>query len=441
MNQLIQKIRETISEKEMPSYIYTYPTKKSYVPMTDWKKACESWSKVAGPITLYIHIPFCEMKCSFCDLFTATNQPEKVIDRYVKAIIKEIEIMEKYLKKDKISIQSIYFGGGTPTLLSKEQLDAIIHKIRNTFVIANHAEWSIEGAPNSFTIEKLGCFKSSGINRLSIGIQSFDAQELIAMGRFYDPILSQTMAKAAVESGIGNINLDLIYGIPGQTFKGWKQNLLTAIDIAPATITTYPLAVRSRTAFGKQMERGLRNDLADASERYRWYDFTKEQLLYAGYKQQTLVTYSKEGGGCLHEANEFSGIPTLSLGAGSRKYAPDFHYVDEDYINRKPNRVTMMEYMDAIERNELLVKSGVQLTKNDQILRYLILGLLANGIDTLKYLEKFQESIEDRFLDLLQAFNDEGFTADVNSLITLTVKGRRFSSHVGNFIAENYGVG
>jgi len=115
--QLRQKIRESITENEMPSYIYTYPTKKSYRPFTDWKKACESWLNVVGPAALYIHIPFCEMKCSFCDLFTATKQPKDVIERYVQAVIKEIESMEKFLQKDRLKIQSVYFGGGTPSLL------------------------------------------------------------------------------------------------------------------------------------------------------------------------------------------------------------------------------------------------------------------------------------------------------------------------------------
>lgn len=440
MNTLRQQIKDEISEIEMPSYIYTYPMKKSYQLFTDWKQACESWKKVTGPVTLYIHIPFCEMKCSFCDLFTATKQPKDIIQRYVEAIIAEIDIMRNYLQTDELNIQSVYFGGGTPSLLSERQLSTIISKLKKTFKFSEEAEWSLEGAPNSFTQEKFQQLKDLGINRVSIGIQTFDPQELKAMGRFYDAHLGYSTAKLGVSSGIKNINLDLIYGIPGQDFEKWKANLLTAAEIGPATITAYPLVVRNRTAYGKQMIKGSRSDFVEAASRYQWYDFTLEQLASMGYQQHTLVTYARREGGCQHEANEFLGVPTLAFGAGARKYAPDLHYVDEDYINRKPNKITMMEYMDSIERGEIMVRSAVSLTLTDQILRYFILGLLASGIDREIFRSKFQEDIEIRFGELLQVFEEINFLKKSNNIIKLTPKGKRFSSHVGHFIAKHFGI-
>ncbi|MFI5343714.1 MAG: coproporphyrinogen-III oxidase family protein, partial [Chlamydiales bacterium] len=373
MNLLQKQINETFSDNEMPSYIYTYPVKKFYQPFTDWKKACESWSQVEGPTTIYIHIPFCEMKCSFCDLFTATNQPKDVIERYVKALITEIKMMKPYLRTDQLKIQSVYFGGGTPSLLNENQLGSIISELRTTFTIDANIEWSIEGAPNSFSEEKFTQLKALGINRISMGIQTFDERELRAMGRFYGATLGYTMAKTAISSGIKNINLDLIYGIPGQDFEKWRENLLTAIDLSPATITAYPLVVRDRTGYGKQMIKGAREDWIESRSKYQWYDFTNENLTRNGYMQHTLVTYAKQEGGCQHEAHEFLGASTLSFGAGARKYAPDFHYVDEDYLDRKPNKVTMMNYIESVEKGELVVRSAVKLTKTDQILRYLIL--------------------------------------------------------------------
>lgn len=424
------QLGDVLTDNVMGSYIYTYPMKKSYLPYTDWKNACKHWEDVKEPINLYIHIPFCEMKCFFCDLFTATQQPKDVIERYVSCLLQEIEIMKDYLQLDQISIQSVYFGGGTPTLLNERQLSLIINKLKETFSFKANIEWSIEGAPNSLSEAKLTELIKCGINRLSIGIQTFDPTELKSVGRFYDPSLGYEMGILAVQSGIKNINLDLIYGIPGQSFDKWRENLLKAIEINPATITAYPLAVRDKTTFGIQKTKERRDDFVDTPTRYQWFDFTQEQLTQNGYSHHTLVTFAKQHGGCSHEHNEFKGSPTLSFGAGSRKYAPTLHYVDEDYLNRKPHKTTMLEYMDAMERGEILVKSAVHLNKKDQSLRTFILGLLSTGVNSTQ--------LDIHFTELLNELEAEKCVNQKDQWITLTPKGKRYSSNIGHYIISRF---
>src|SRR5262245_29501757 len=207
---LQSRLRNQIAANEMPPYVYTYPPKSAYQPfLGPWQRAAESWRGYRGKLALYVHVPFCEMKCTFCDLFTVTNAHEPaVVDRYVRCIATELERMRPYLD-DAITVGSLYFGGGTPTLLAKHHLQSIVDKVRATFRVDDAAEISIEGAPNTLGPDRFADYLAVGFNRLSIGIQTFDDAELRQMGRHYGAELGVQMARAAVASGISNVNIDL----------------------------------------------------------------------------------------------------------------------------------------------------------------------------------------------------------------------------------------
>jgi oxygen-independent coproporphyrinogen-3 oxidase len=410
-----------ISDDYLPSYVYTYPTKAAYSPFSDWKAAASGFSEVEGKINLYIHIPFCEMKCAFCNLFTVTKNPRSTIERYIHCLLKEMELMSPFLQLDKLKIQSVYFGGGTPTLLKDDDLSLLNQCIQDTFNIEEDAEWSIEGAPNSFTSEKFKHLKKIGFNRVSLGIQTFDPKLLQAVKRDYESTLGTEMAKKAIDTGFTNVNLDLIYGLPGQSLEGWVDDLSHACKLSPATLTLYPLAVRNRTLFGKKEK----EEFLSPRELYRWYDISFECLEKNGYVQKTFVTYAKSTGGCRHEAQQFLGIPTLSFGAGSRKYAPYIHYVDEDYHNRLPHATTLKRYMEAIEQENLIVSSAAFLTKEDRFLQKVILGILSSGInDPGIYLREMQQLIK------------EGLASETASGFILTKRGMRHSSAIAQWLME-----
>jgi oxygen-independent coproporphyrinogen-3 oxidase len=433
VDDLKTRLRTQIAANEMPAYVYTYPPKSAYQPfLGPWQRAAESWQGFRGKLALYVHVPFCEMKCTFCDLFTVTNAHDTpVVDRYVRCVEAELELMRPYLSDD-ITVGSLYFGGGTPTLLAKHHLQSIIGKVRDTLRIDSSAEISIEGAPNTLGADRFADYLELGFNRLSIGIQTFDDAELRQMGRTYGAELGATMAGAAVASGIANVNIDLIYGIPDQTRADWQSNLERALAIGPQTVTAYPLVVRDRTTLGKRS----RADVMHADNRYEWYDFTVDTLAAGGYRPRTLVTYARAGGGCLHEENEYMGMPTLALGAGARKYGPTMHYVDDDYANRRANLATTLAYMDSIERGAIPIRSAVALTKDEQQRRFVILGLLSTGIRRARYAERFGEDVTDGFTTYFDALEAEQLLAVDDDVIALTAKGKKYSSIVGHLLAS-----
>jgi oxygen-independent coproporphyrinogen-3 oxidase len=410
-----------ISDDYLPSYIYTYPTKAAYRPFTDWKEAASGFLEVQGKINLYIHIPFCEMKCAFCNLFTVTKNPRSVIDRYLQCLLKEMEIMTPFLQLDKLEVQSIYFGGGTPSLLNENDLVLIIDRLKSLFIISNDAEWSIEGAPNSFSQDKFNYLKNLGFNRISMGIQTFNPRLLHQVGRNYDAALGGEMAKKAIDTQFKNVNLDLIYGLPKQSLEEWLNDLSLACNFSPATLTLYPLAVRKKTLFGKKED----EEFLSPRELYHWYDISTDYLEKNGYSQKTFVAFAKTNGGCSHEAQQFQGIPTLSFGSGARKYAPAIHYVDENYHDRLPHATTLKRYMESIEQGKLLVCSAAFLTSQDQLLQKVILGILSGGIkDPGEYLDRIQE------------LQKEGFAFLTESGYTLTKRGMRHSSTIAHWLME-----
>lgn len=431
-----RSLADRIANQEMPPYIYTYPPKGAYQPFTDWEQAAKSWEKVEGHIAIYIHIPFCNMKCSFCNLFTVTNAADAIRERYVAALLLELQVMMRFLNKSKLVVSSLYFGGGTPSLLTQSQLDRLLGAFRMHFKIASNAEVSIEGTPDTFNARTIRELISLGFNRVSMGVQTFQPDHLKKMGRHYPAELAQRAGEEAVASGIRNVNMDFIYGTPEQILDQWRDNLEKVLKIGPTTLTAYPLVVRQKTVFGRQKLKGLQTNFPDEKIKYDWYDFTYDVLTKNGYQQHTFVSYAKQDGGCRHEENEFSGHPTLSFGAGARKYAPDLHYVDEDYVQRLPTNTTMMEYMEAVEGGRILVKSAARLDANEQILRYAILGLLAGGIDKGLYDNKFGEPIEERFSLILEALVQEKLMQASGRGYGLTQLGKKYSSIIGSLMSS-----
>ncbi len=435
---LHEELRQQIQAQILPAYLYTYPPKSSYRPFKDWQTAVGQWQKISGDITLYIHVPFCDMKCHFCDLFTVTKlHTDSVMLRLLNCLRAELEMMACYIQKNSVQVSSIYFGGGTPTLLPAESLHLILTTIQKNFILKENIEFSIEGAPNSLHEKKLKELKSLGFNRISIGIQSFQQSELRAMGRHYDANLGFDMAYLANQVlHFENTNIDLIYGIPNQTLDAWQFNIEKAVALNPQTITLYPLMLRKRTFFGKQSVGNCNKNFTAEQERYDWYDRTVQWLTSVGYQQKTFVNFAKKSGGCRYEENSFLGSPTLSVGPGSRKYATALHYTDDNYIERQSNKTTFLHYMEKIEQGVLPIQSAVFLSKSEQMLRFFILGLLFSGVHKKQFRERFGTSLSQCYGNVLAILNTEGLIEDGMTNIHLTAKGYKYSSIIGGFLSS-----
>jgi oxygen-independent coproporphyrinogen-3 oxidase len=425
-----------LHDEEDPTYLYTYPFKGAYRPITGWKSVIQSWNQQSGPLNLYIHIPYCEMKCSFCNLFTVIENHADTLERYTNTLLKEIRLISDLVSWEHFMVQSLYFGGGSPTLLSTKQLERIIQELRDHFCFDSGAELAIESAPNSIDEQKLRELRQIGFQRLSFGIQSFDDRELNAMNRHYDSDLGRRITSLALEAGFMNVNIDLIYGLPNQMLHKWLDSLKIGIDLGVQTISLYPLTLRSYTHFGRRYEVAPQ-EFQRKGGLYHLYDTGVNVLTSHGYRQSTMALFAKQNGGCSHESNEFKGVPTLGLGAAALTYSPAIHYTSGYYFERTSNAKVLTEYFDAINKHELPIRSGIALNEEEVQRRYVILGLLYLGFDQDEYCARFKESLETRFgleMDILRA---EGCIDECGTHLAPSQRGRRFSNLVANLFASD----
>ena len=231
-------------------------------------------------ISLYVHIPFCLRKCRYCDFLSA---PQTDIDRerYVKALIREIKT-----QKDCPAgrpVDTVFFGGGTPSVLSAEQIGRIIDALREVFLILPDAEVSLETNPGTADFEKLSAFKEAGINRLSMGVQSMHDEELHLLGRIHTAEQALEAFKTARAAGFDNINIDLMSALPGQTFDSWADSLRQAVEWRPEHISAYSLIIEPGTPFSALYEAGELPPLPDEETDRKMYHYTREYLAQHGY--------------------------------------------------------------------------------------------------------------------------------------------------------------
>jgi oxygen-independent coproporphyrinogen III oxidase len=425
---LVDELAGLIANQVRYPYVYTYPPKGAYRPSDDHEAVVASW-RDSTELTIYAHVPFCDFKCSFCTLFTTIGQPTDRIDSYRRAMVRELDILIDPGATQR-TVRSLYFGGGTPTVLTPEGIHDLIAAVRQRFVLAPGAEVSVESTPDAVDVAGLQRLADYGVNRISFGVQSFTERELLMMGRRYAPTLSYTAPRDALKVGIPNVNVDLIFGIPGQQYTDWVGHLGAAIELGVQTITLYPLVVRDRTKYAR-LHRVSPGDFMDESRRGDWYDRSVRMLAEHGYRQRSEVTFARPGGGCEHEANEFRGLPTLGLGAGARSYAPSLHYTNDAYPRVHTNVEVIDRYLRDIAAGRASVASAVGLDPGEQRLRYVILALLHDGVEGGTYQAMFGEGMHDQFGNWFTALTELGFAIADRERVALSAAGRAHSALIG----------
>jgi oxygen-independent coproporphyrinogen-3 oxidase len=301
--------------------------------------------------SIYIHIPFCKHRCAYCDFNTYANQ-EDSIPAYVNALIKEIEYVGQQTTQP-INIHTIFFGGGTPSLLSARQFDSVMRALRAAFVFSPTAEISTEANPGTVTLETLSALRETGINRISYGVQSANMEELRMLERahnFFDVIEAVTNSRKA---GFDNLNLDLIYGLPEQTLDSWKATLSRIVDLHPEHISAYALTLEHGTPFGRWAAKGLL-PIPDPDLAADMYEYAEEFLDSNGYIHYEISNWAKnkdEGSrmkdeekihspefACKHNLQYWRSLPYLTFGAGAHGYANGYRYsnvlIIKTYIER-----------------------------------------------------------------------------------------------------------
>lgn len=430
-----QEFALRLRQREPSTYIYTYPFKGAYRPLNEPGLVGRAWKGSSGPINIYVHVPYCEMKCNFCNLFTTTHHDGGTFTRYGQTVVQEARLVARVLRTDQLVIDCVYFGGGTPSLLSAGALAMIVAELRALFPFSADAELAIEAAPNSVDVEKLRELRGIGFGRISLGIESFDAGELRAMGRPYDADLGERATAAAIAAGFPNVNVDLIYGLPGQSDRTWRKNLEVAVGLGAPTITIYPLTLRAKTRFGRQHRTTPGAfDLGEAT--YQRYDAGRDFLSENGYEQYSMAGFAARRGGSRHECNEFMGVPTLGLGAAALSFAPGMHYTSGDYLDTRAPTSIIADYTRAVESGQPPVRTGIVLTREETQRRHVIMRLLHEGLDREAYRQTFGEPLERRFRGELAILAQEDCVRHEGGQLALSARGRRFSSLVANLFAS-----
>ena len=369
--------------------------------------------KRRNPLELYVHIPFCVKKCAYCD-FLSGPAGEKEQEAYVQALLEEIRHTEEGRDQE---VVSIFLGGGTPSLLKPQWVEEILLELGKSFHISSQAEITIESNPGTLTWEKLRSYQTAGINRISLGLQSVDADALRTLGRIhsYEEFLqSFSMAR---EAGFSNINVDLMCAIPGQTYEDWVRNLRTVAALGPEHISAYSLILEEGTPFYEQ-----ELDLPDEDTEYRMYEETAGILKEYGYHQYEISNYAREGYSCRHNVGYWRRREYLGLGLGASSLYEETRY---------KNTSDMEEYKRKSHCPKALRQEKESLTLREQMDEFMFLGLrMAAGICRSDFRNTFGKTVEMVYGDVIQTLEKQELLKCEEDRIFLTARGVDISNYV-----------
>ncbi len=340
---------------------------------------------------IYLHIPFCKQACHYCDFHFSTNL--RNVDQLVDAICKEIHHRKDYLGEQRV--ETIYFGGGTPSILNEAQLSKIFSMIHQDFQVMEGAEITLEVNPEDVNTDTISIWKSLGVNRVSLGIQTFDEQKLRYINRCHSS--DQALrAMDLVSSGFDNYNADLIYAIPPVSEPGWLQDIQKLLSFNPPHISVYGLTIEQETVFGKWASQGKLNEVSETDNAHE-YKLAIDQLESAGYIHYEISNFCKPGEFSRHNTSYWKGAKYLGVGPGAHSY---------DGNSRSWNVRNNPKYIRLLEE-ENFIPTMENLTLANQQNEY-VMTRLRNiwGID----LPEFQKLFNNDFLEINTPFTDQLFT-------------------------------
>jgi oxygen-independent coproporphyrinogen-3 oxidase len=374
---------------------------------------------------IYIHIPFCKQACYYCNFHFSTSLSLK--NEMVDSLIKEIEIRSKspeneiaILSSKDETIETIYFGGGTPSLLSAFEIKKILASVKKKYKINTIPEITLEANPDDITIEKLTAWKKTGINRLSIGIQSFIERDLKWMNRAHNAKQALDCVHLAKESGFRNFSIDLIFGIPDLTNEEWKGNVQKAIDLAAPHIACYALTVEPETALQKMIFLKKKKNI-DNDVQAEQYDILMKMLHSAGYEHYEISNFSKPGFRSRHNSGYWQGKKYIGIGPSAHSYNGKM---------RMWNKANNSLYIQSIQKNMIPYEKEI-LSENQQLEEYIMTSLrTTEGID-LQFIEDHFSS-EDRMRIETMLRNEVAKTKIIISgeKIYLTDEGKLFADAI-----------
>lgn len=372
-------------------------------------------------LELYIHIPFCVKKCAYCDFLSGPASRER-IEEYIQALKKEIESYRKFAEDYEVS--TVFFGGGTPSLLSSEQMEMIMGAIKHIFLLQENAEITMEANPGTVTEERLKAYKKAEINRLSFGLQSAKNEELTILGRIHTFEEFLESYEIARKAGFSNINVDLISAIPKQTLESWEETLTTIIELEPEHISAYSLIVEEGTPFAELYgEDGKWEEmLPDEEEERNMYRKTEEMLQRAGYHRYEISNYAKRDYECRHNLGYWDRTEYLGLGLGASSFLNQ---------TRFHNTEDMERYLKNAKEHENIHEEIEHLKVQEQMEEFIFLGLRKmKGIAETEFAEAFGTDIWECYGKNIRRVIQNGLLEQENGYLRLTKKGIDVSNYV-----------
>jgi len=428
----IEKIWQAGIRRDPLNYHITvmYPPLKAMSRITE-QQIYSDFQNKHKDFTIYVHIPFCSGKCTFCYFYQIENPIHETINNYLDALKKEIKIVKERITAQlgRIHVKSIFFGGGSPTVLSKYHFEDLIHTIRREFDISEQIEITMEIHPEIMRrngSELLQSYFSNNVNRLNIGIQSFDDNILNVTNRRHTAEEGIKIFESAREVGFQNINIDLLYPLPDLTPEIWETTLDTAFNLQPESITTYFTAIRKSSSM-YQLLLKYPDRFPDEYMNHLFRIMTIEKAKDEGYDHRKLVDWfvkKRDDSHYRHQNSEVrhvEEIQLLSFGSDSFTYVNHFQFY---------NYPDIQTYCEMLKENKLPIWRGIRLSKEDRIARAMVLGIKSGYLDIDEIEKRFDENILQRYNLLLEKLEGLGLLEKENETIRLTEKGILFADEV-----------
>ena len=374
-------------------------------------------------LELYLHIPFCVRKCNYCDFFSASGTEEEQ-EAYVSAMVQEIQSYQEL--SGEYEVQTIFLGGGTPSLLTPEQIEQIFNAIYHTFSANENAEITMEMNPGTVDIEKLHAMKAAGVNRLSIGLQSAQNEELKMLGRIHTFEEFLESWKLIEQAGFKNRNIDLMSALPGQTIESYEDTLSKVLALEPEHISAYSLILEEGTVFYDWYEKGKLDrgawKLPSEEEEYAMGELTILRLAEAGMHRYEISNYAKQGKECRHNLGYWDRTEYLGIGAGSSSLIKGERF---DHIRDRK------AYIEKIRNGESILIDREILSVESQMEEFMYLGLRkVEGVSRTDFQNYFGKNVDDVYGKILDKLEEEQLLEFSGDRIRLTHRGMDVSNCV-----------
>ncbi len=362
---------------------------------------------------IYIHIPFCERKCIYCDFYSVENL--SLIDTFIESLLREIEIFSIEASFVNGSIfDSIYFGGGTPSLLNPAQVEKILNKLSHKFKISSNVEITLEANPGTVDKGKLFEYKSLGVNRISFGVQSFFDDDLKFLGRIHTSEDAFKCVRDSFDVGFENVSIDLIFGLPGQTVERWLENLKLAVSLNVPHISAYNLIVERGTPLYELVSIS-KVEIPEDEVQAQLYEKTIDFLETAGYVHYEVSNYAFEGFECRHNLKYWQYENYIGFGPSAHSF----------WISKRWwNYANLNKYINALDLGKIPVANFEVLNEEKMIEEFIYLGLRSRGINITKFREKFGfEFMGGDIKDEIEELERVGYISVEDDFVKLTAKG------------------